>query len=223
MGAIFILATALRASLLGKELNLLSNLKGNIGVWLVLKRKLSSRSWFLRTHTKHLHHLKSWILSGWQRKRPCRAVWESHAELTACSHWQGLLLPLFAPMKYVFFPSPSNGAHPCQQGKFASFLVFSYLRDQSLQQKCKPLNCLKPIMISHTHRKSVSHRDPQFQWLWAPPALVFVVNQCFQLQQLLGDLKVSRFVGYSKTQLTWTIFYCGCWLRWGLLWNSRSG
>lgn len=120
--AVFILVTALRASLLGKELNLLSNLKGNIGVWHVLKRKLSSRSWFLRTRTKHLHHLKSWILSGWQRKD---VWWESHAELTACSHWQGLLLPLFAPMKYVFFPSPSNGAHPCQQGKFASFIVFS--------------------------------------------------------------------------------------------------
>lgn len=191
MGTIFILVTALRASLLGRELNLLSDLKGNTEVWLVLKRKLSSRSWFLRTRTKHLHHLKSWILSGWQRKGPCRAVWwESHAELTTCSHWQWLLLPLFAPMKYVFFPCPSDVAHPCQQGKFASFLVFSYLHDQPLQHKSKPLDCLKPIKtISHTHRKSVSHRDPQFQWLWAPPALAFAVDQCFQLQQLLGDLQ----------------------------------
>lgn len=76
--------------------------------------------------------------------------------------------------------------------------------------------------LSHPQEISVSPRPPI-------PMALSTSCSCLCCRSVLPaaaasqGLKVSHFVGYSKTQLTWTIFYCGCWLRWGLLWNSHSG
>lgn len=221
MGAIFILVTALRASLLGRELNLLSDLKGNTEVWLVLKRKLSSRSWFLRTRTKHLHHLKSWILSGWQRRssmmrKPCRTnsllplARASPASL--CSH-EIRLLPLSQRCS-----SPMSTRKICL---FSSVQLPPWPTSPTQKQAIR-LSQTDQDHLSHPQEISVSPRPPI-------PMALSTSCACFCCRSVLPaaaasrGLTVSRFVGYSKTQLTWTIFYCGCWLRWGLPWSSHSG
>ena len=65
-----------QASLLGRELNLLNDIKRDTETWLVLKHKLSSRSWFWEHVQTACTVLTVKIMpSVWQRKWPQRTVW----------------------------------------------------------------------------------------------------------------------------------------------------